>query len=459
MFKNDTIIALATPPYPSAVSVIRISGKKSKEITKKIFLPKVKKKEFLKPWTLHYGKIINPSNKKIIDEVIVAYFPEKKSYTSEEMIEVYCHGGGVVANLIISLYTSYGARLAKKGEFTLRGFLQGRIDLSQAEAINEIVNSKTKLQLELAQKNLRGAFSEKIKKFKKELLNLTALLEVEIDYPDENIPLPSKSFLTKKIKDLVKKIDDLLNNSLQSKYLKEGIKVCILGKVNVGKSSIFNALLEEDKALVYKTPGTTRDVNEGYLELHSVLVCLQDTAGIRKTKKGKIEILGIKKTKKVKEKADLIILVLDCTKKITELEKQLLKEKNKKIVVLNKIDLKRKILKKDLKKICKNFEVLECSAKTNEGIKNLRNKIAKIVSFELKGLQEEKFYLNQRQESLLQGAKNSLLLSLKNLKNSVSYDILCFDLKECLSNLQEIIGEKIDDEILEHIFSNFCIGK
>lgn len=461
-YKQDIIIALATPLTTTALAIIRISGKNCWQLGKNIFLNKNKtKKNFPQSWKLYPGKIFHPQNKTILDEVLIAFYPEKRSYSGEEMVEIFCHGG--VANIknILDLLLQYNTRLAKPGEFTQRAFLNGKLDLVQAESIAAITSAENLAFLQAAQNNLQGKFGEKIKEIKNILIKLVSELEVIFDYPNEDLEELNKNNILKQVNILREKIKYLIEIFSSQNENLSSIKSVICGKPNVGKSSIFNFLLGEEKALVTSISGTTRDSLEGFLELKNISFHLFDTAGIRKTK-NKIELLGIKKTQAVIENAKLILLVLDGYKGFDFQDEYLIKTlKNKDIIILlNKKDIEKFKLKEAnsflKKQNLKKFKLFSVSAKTGEGFKEFQNYLLKKYSPKFR---DDNFLINLRQKQLLEKSLKCLEQAKKQINKNILLDIICEDLKNSLYLIGEITGENISEEVISSIFKNFCIGK
>ena len=452
----DTIAAISTPKGEGGIGIIRISGDKSFEILSKIFNMKNPNKD-LGFYKFNYGFIHD--NGKIIDEVMIVRMKAPKTYTCEDIVEINCHGGNLITEKVLELVLKNGARHAEQGEFTKRAFMNGRIDLSQAEAVMDLIQGKTEKSISLSMDQLRGDLKEKINKFKKALLDVTAHVNVVLDYPEEGIDDPLPENLRENLEKVYREANILIESYDKGKKIKEGIKTVIVGKPNVGKSTLLNSLLKEERAIVTHIPGTTRDVIEEIINIKGIPLVLVDTAGIRKTE-DIVENIGVEKSKQFIEKADLILLVLDASK---ELEKEdievieKIKENNKKtIVLLNKIDLERKI---DLS----NYDlenILEISAKDNIGIDEMEEKIySYIVEEDVENTSEKLIITNIRHKTALEKTKESVNNIFETIDNGMPMDLISVDLKEALDALSEITGEISSEDILDHVFGNFCVGK
>ena len=440
----ETIVALATAPLKSALAIIRVSGDDTFKIVSKCFSKDITD---IKERTLLFGNIID--NDKVIDEVVVAIYKGPKSFTGEDLVEIICHGSVLIANEIIELLLKYEARLATNGEYSSRAFLNNRIDLIQAEAINDVINSTTKEAKELSILSLKGKTSELILPLKSRIADVLSLIEVNIDYPEyEDIEVANKEHVISLVDELVPQIDTLVSNGQKGLIIKEGIKVALVGKPNVGKSSLLNALLGESKAIVTDIAGTTRDVVEGEINLNGVVLHLLDTAGIRDTG-DKIENIGVSKSIETIKKADLAIILLDASNELDKEDEEIIAlcKDIPHIVVYNKSD---KLDNKDDGK-------LYISALNND-ISKLKDAI-----YEELGLKEESFRTpslnNVRQLGLLQSAKESLLRAKEDAKADLPVDLLSVSLMDAYNAILEILGEYNQRDISKEIFSRFCVGK
>ena len=449
---DDTIVAISTTTGVGAISIVRLSGKDAISIVNKSFKGKNLTKQ--KSHTITYGHIIN--NKEVIDEVLVSIMKAPKSYTTEDVVEINCHGGIISTNKILEVMLENGARLAEPGEFTKRAFLNGRIDLVEAESVMDLIESKTNEERRLSINNIQGQTSNLINKYRKRLIDLLSQIEVNIDYPEYyDIEVVTRDNISKEIINLRKDLIDLIKLSEERLPLKNGIDTLILGKPNVGKSSILNKLLNENKAIVTDIEGTTRDIVEGTINLNGLLLNLIDTAGVRKTD-NLVEKIGVEKTIELIDKVDLVILVLNNNEELSEDDKKLLELTNNKtrIIVLNKIDLDKKI---NLPKSLKN--VIETSMLEDKGIELLKNEIEKLYKLEKIKTKDQTYLSNTRQLSLAKRALEELSDAEKALKNKVPIDMIEIDLKKSLETLGEIIGLNYQDEIIDNLFKNFCVGK
>ena len=454
----STIVSISTAPGIGGIGIIRMSGEKSFEILDKIFKPKTSQKiEDIKGYTIKYGHIVE--NNEIIDEVLVSYFKAPRSYTTENMCEINSHGGTVIVRKILELCLKNGAELAKPGEFTKRAFLNGRMDLSQAESVIDIINAKSNREALEGMKQLEGFLAEEINKIKKELLKLMANIEVSIDYPEYDTPEVIEEEILKTIENSINKLNKLEKSFDNGKLIKEGIKTAIIGRPNAGKSSLLNAILKEERAIVTEYEGTTRDTIEEYVNINGITLKLIDTAGIRTTQ-NEIEKIGIEKSKKMAKEADLVIYIIDASKDLNEDDEEILNIviPKKTIIILNKLDLVPKIDEKT--EIIKNFEnVIKISALKKEGIEDLYNKITELFNLDVINIDNEIVITNERHKKIIKDAIINLNKSKEALKNNMPIDIIAIGLKDVLTNLGEITGEEASEEIINEIFSRFCLGK
>jgi tRNA modification GTPase len=454
----ETIAAISTPRGEGGIGIIRISGDDSFEILNKIFKAKNPNKD-LGFYKFNYGFIYDGDF--MLDEAMVVRMKGPKTYTCEDVVEINCHGGYLVTQKILELVLKKGARHAEKGEFTKRAFMNGRIDLSQAEAVMDIIQGKTEKSISLSLEQLRGDLRDKIKNLKKLLLDVTAHVNVVLDYPEEGIDEPLPAHLRDNLTDVHTEINKLINSYNKGKKIKEGIKTAIIGKPNVGKSTLLNSLLKEERAIVTHIPGTTRDIIEEVINIRGIPLVLVDTAGIRETE-DLVENIGVEKSKEIVEKSDLILFVLDASR---ELEKDdheiinLIRENNKKaIILLNKIDLERKIKREDIDFF--DGEVLEISAKEETGIEDMEERIYNyILKEDVEDSSEKLIITNIRHKSALEKTKEAVENIFETIDSEMPMDLISVDLKEALDSLSEITGEISSEDILDHVFSNFCVGK
>ena len=451
---NDTIVAQSTPQGKGAIGIIRLSGKNSISIINSMFPSKDLSKE--KSHTIHFGNIEYEND--IIDEVLVSIFKEPKSYTKENIVEISCHGSNYIIKKILSITVELGARVANRGEFTFRSFLNGNIDLSQAEAVSDLISSNSENSHKMAINHIKGVFSNKIKELRKDLINLSSLLELELDFSEEDVEFANREQLENLLDEILSFNNLLLDSYKLNNVIKDGINVLILGKPNVGKSTILNGLLEEDKAIISDIPGTTRDVLEDTITIGGNLLRFIDTAGIRKTD-DKIEKIGIEKALNQIEKAALILYIFDLNKtNINSLERELnnnLFNKKHIIYIGNKGDLE---VSKEVDLYFSNKKLKKISANNNNDINKLKNHINNYITKNLVS-SDSSIMINERHYASLTNVNTSINNVKKNLKNKSNIDLLALDIKYALNHLGEITGEISNEEILGNIFSKFCIGK
>jgi len=447
---NDTIAAISTTTGIGAISIIRLSGPESLEIASKVFTKDLTKVE---THTIHYGYIKNNNEK--IDEVLVSVMKAPKTFTKEDIVEINCHGGIATTNKVLEILLNNGARLAEPGEFTKRAFLNGRIDLLEAEATMDLISSKSDKARKMSLNTLTGETSNLIKDLRSDIVGIISNIEVNIDYPEyEDIEVLTNEKILPEIQKFKEKLEKIIKKSQDSKVIKEGIKVGIIGKPNVGKSSLLNSLLEEEKAIVTNVPGTTRDIVEGTIILDNVILNIIDTAGIRESD-DIVEKIGIEKSLAIINEADLVIFILNNNEKITAEEKGLLEKlkDKKKIIVINKIDLENKLDKS----ILDNY--IEISAKENIGIEKIKDEIKRLFNLGELEASDLTYMSNARSISLLGKSLNNINDAISEINNNSPIDIVEFHLKDAWNNLGEIIGETYTDELLDELFSRFCLGK
>lgn len=447
---EDTIVAISTSQGIGAISIIRLSGKESIEIVNKIV--KNKNLNKLNSHTINYNHVVN--NDEIIDEVLISIMKAPRSFTTEDVVEINCHGGIATTNKILELLLLNGCRLAEPGEFTKRAFLNGRIDLLEAESVMDIINSKTKNSLKLAINQLNGSTSNLIRNLRQDLLEILANIAVNIDYPEyEDIEEVTNQKLEKEIIKIKQKVNQILNDSKNSKIIKEGIDVAIIGKPNVGKSSLLNKLLDEDKAIVTDIAGTTRDIVEGKINLNGFILNIIDTAGIRKTT-DKVEQIGVDKSKNLIDRADLILFLLDNNTLLNNEEKELLEtiQNKKHIIIVNKTDLETKIDLKD-----ENY--IRMSTINNIGIKELKERIIKLFELDKIEQSDMTYLTNARSIALLKQVKEKIEEIENSINMNIPISIIEIDLRNVWEILGKIIGEHYEDELIDQLFTQFCLGK
>ena len=447
----DTIAAISTTLGVGAIAIVRVSGDKAIEIVNKMFKgPDLTKVE---SHTINYGYIVN--NGENIDEVLVSVMRAPKTFTREDVVEINTHGGIAITNKVLELLLTNGCRLAEPGEFTKRAFLNGRIDLVEAEGVMDLINSKTEKARKLAINQVNGEVSKLIKDLRQKIIEVLANIEVNIDYPEyEDIEEVTNKMILERTEIIESEINNILSKSRDSKIIKEGIKTIIIGSPNVGKSSILNGLLNENKAIVTDIAGTTRDIVEGTIQVNGIVLNMIDTAGIRKTD-DVVESIGVKKSLDLIDEADLILYVLNNNEEISNEEKEILEKiKNKNhIIIVNKIDLENKL---DLSILDKYIEM---SVLKDTGIEELKNKITEMFNLEKLESTDYTYLSSARSISLLNKALNSLNLVKEGVKNNIPVDMVEIDLKQVWSILGEIIGETYSDELIDQLFSQFCLGK
>ena len=457
----STIAAISTAPAIGGIGIVRMSGKNCFDVLNKIFIQKNPQKiEDIKGYTMKYGKIIDNTNNKVIDEVLVSYFKCPKSYTAEDMCEINSHGGIIVVRKILELCLNNGAQLAEPGEFTKRAFLNGRIDLTQAEAIIDIINAKSSREAQESANQLEGFLSKKINEIRNKIMDLMVDIEANIDYPEYDVEEVSNNNARKKLEEVESELIKLSQSFENGKILKEGIKIAIIGSPNAGKSSLLNTILKEERAIVTDIAGTTRDIIEEQVTIEGIPFKIIDTAGIRNAE-NKIEQIGIEKSKKVAKNSDVIIAVFDNSKKLNSEDKEILKllKEKKSIIVLNKTDLESVNLEniKEIKET--NRPIVKMSLKEENGLENLYKELINMFNLNQINLDNELIITNIRHQSLIKKAIKSTRMALNDLKMSMPIDIISINIKQILEHLGEITGDNVSEDIIKNIFSKFCLGK
>lgn len=459
MFIDDTIAAIATAPGEGGIGIIRISGEKSLQVAQSIF--KSKSGKMIKDYnarTLIYGTVVD--NEKVIDEVLVAYMKGPNSYTAEDVIEINCHGGFISVKKILELILSKGVRLAEAGEFTKRAFLNGRIDLSQAEAIIDVIKSKTDMAHEVAQSQLEGSLAKKIKDLRMNVTEVLAHLEVSIDFAEEDVEEITYQTLEEKALELRNEIKKLYDTAESGKILRDGLKTVIVGKPNVGKSSLLNSILGENRAIVTDIAGTTRDVIEEFVNIKGIPLKIVDTAGIRETE-DVVEKIGVEKSRESFSTADLVIMVLDASRKLSEEDMEILESlKNKKtIVLLNKMDLEPQIELEKIEEFINSEDIIKISALKHQGIEELQDKIEAMVYHGSVKNSSNLMITNSRHKDALFKAYESINDAISAIEQRMPYDFIEVDFKNIWDYLGYINGDTVQEDLLDTIFANFCIGK
>ena len=457
----STIAAISTAPAIGGIGIVRMSGKDCFEVLEKIFKPKNPETiENIAGYRIKYGTIVNPETNRVVDEVLVSYFKCPKSYTAENMCEINSHGGIVVLREILELCLKNGAELAKPGEFTERAFLNGRIDLTQAEAIIDIINAKSTREAQESANQLEGYLSRKINEIREKIMDIMVNIEANIDYPEYDVEEVSNRDAENKLKEIENELIKLSKTFENGKILKEGVKIAIIGSPNAGKSSLLNSMLKEERAIVTDIAGTTRDIIEEQISIEGIPFKVIDTAGIRDAK-DKIEQIGIEKSKKAANEADVILAVFDSSVPLNDEDREILNllKHKKSIIVLNKTDLKQ-IVNNECKEIQDvNTEVINISLKNNEGLERIYESLVKMFNLNQINLDNELTITNIRHQELINKAIESTRMALNDLNNSMPIDIISINIKEILEHLGEITGDNVSEDIIKSIFAKFCLGK
>ncbi len=457
----STIAAISTAPAIGGIGIVRMSGKDCFEVLEKIFKPKNPETiENIAGYIIKYGTIVNPETNRVVDEVLVSYFKCPKSYTAENMCEINSHGGIVVLREILELCLKNGAELAKPGEFTERAFLNGRIDLTQAEAIIDIINAKSTREAQESANQLEGYLSRKINEIREKIMDIMVKIEANIDYPEYDVEEVSNKDAENKLKEIENELIKLSKTFENGKILKEGVKIAIIGSPNAGKSSLLNSMLKEERAIVTDIAGTTRDIIEEQISIEGIPFKVIDTAGIRDAK-DKIEQIGIEKSKKAANEADVILAVFDSSVPLNDEDREILNllKHKKSIIVLNKTDLKQ-VVNNECKEIQDvNTEVINISLKNNEGLEKIYESLVKMFNLNQINLDNELTITNIRHQELINKAIESTRMALNDLNNSMPIDIISINIKEILEHLGEITGDNVSEDIIKSIFAKFCLGK
>lgn len=457
----DTIAAISTAPGEGAIGIVRISGEDAIRIADEVYRLKEKRLKEQPSHTIHYGHIVDPKNDEVIDEVMVTVLRAPKTFTREDVVEINCHGGIVAINRILQLVLRMGARLAEPGEFTKRAFLNGRIDLSQAEAVMDLIRAKTDKSMQMAMRQLDGELSKLIQNLRQEILNTLAQVEVNIDYPEyDDVEEMTLQLLREKTQQVSQGIRALLNTASQGKILRDGLKTAIVGRPNVGKSSLLNVLLREEKAIVTDIAGTTRDTIEEYVNVRGVPLQLIDTAGIRETD-DVVERIGVERSRKALNEADFVLLILNQSEELLDEDLRLLEQTKdfKRIILLNKTDLPTKIDMGKVKEFATDSEIVTTSMLKKEGIDQLEEKIADYFFQGQMNERDATYLSNTRHIALLEKAEQALQEVANGVDMGMPVDLIQIDFTRAWDLLGEITGDTVQDELLTQLFSQFCLGK
>ena len=456
----DTITSISTPMGEGAIAIVRLSGPDAISIADSIYKGKKQLSE-VDSHTINYGHILDPDSGEIVEEVMAAVMRAPKTFTREDIVEINCHGGLVTVNRVLELTLSNGARMADPGEFTKRAFLHGRIDLSQAEAVMDFIRSKTERASKVALGQMEGRLSELIKGLRQSILEILAQVEVNIDYPEyDDVEEATSQFLIKEAANIEQEIDKLLKTGQQGKIMREGLSTVIVGKPNVGKSSMLNNLIQDNKAIVTEVAGTTRDVLEEYVNVRGVPLRLVDTAGIRETE-DIVEKIGVERSRKALSEADLILFVLNYNESLTESDYQLFEAiKNEDfIVIINKTDLEQHLDMDELKEMIGDHPIVQTSMVEQQGIEELEQKISELFFGGQVQSQDMTYVSNSRHIALLKDAKSSINDAIHSAEEGIPIDIVQIDLIKTWELLGEVIGEEASESLIDQLFSQFCLGK
>lgn len=453
----DTIAAIATALGESGISIIRISGSNALNIVSSIFRG-INNRSIsdIKPYSMRYGHIVDKDSEEVIDEVLMSYMKGPRSFTAEDCVEINCHGGYICTNKVLDAVLRAGARSAEPGEFTKRAFLNGRIDLSQAEAVMDLIVAKTELSQKSALEQSQGRISKEINSLRERLLAMIAHIEATVDYPEDDLEEATGESVSNELKELLQEINYILDTANEGKILRDGLNMVIIGKPNVGKSSLLNSLVMENRAIVTDIPGTTRDVIEEYINLDGIPIKVVDTAGIRNTD-DLVEQIGVEKSREKIDEADVVILILDLSRDLEEEDTEIINmiKDKKHIVLLNKYDLNRKLPESCLEGL---DNIIEISAKNGYGIDKLKMTI-KDMFFSGKINMSEVLLTNNRHKEAVYRAKERCLAALNTLQIGMSIDLASIDLRSAWMDLGEVTGDTMEEDLIDKIFSEFCLGK
>ena len=458
--EEETIAAISTPFGENGIGIVRISGSSAEAIARRLFKPKMDQWCFISHH-FHYGEIIDTQSGKAVDEVLIVVMKSPKTYTKEDIVEIHCHGGYFILQKVLELALMQGARMAHPGEFTKRAFLNGRIDLTQAEAVIDVIKAKTMVSLEIANQQLKGWLYREMAQLRTSLIQHLALIEAHIDFPEEEIEPISLREMQQDIEEMVQKLEGWVASYEEGKIFREGISCAIIGKTNVGKSSLLNVLLKEERAIVTPIPGTTRDIIEEVVNIQGVPVRLIDTAGLRKVSDS-IEREGVRRAKERMAGSDFILLMLDGSRALDEDDKEIFSESKgkKRVVILNKHDLPPKISIDDVKERFVDDPIVSISALKDEGIDDLKKTIyTSLVQRDVRATPEHLIVANIRHKAALTEIKKYLSNAMKSMEEGTSLEFIAFEIRSALETVGELVGETTSEEVLNRIFEQFCIGK
>lgn len=457
---DDTIAAISTPAGEGAISIVRLSGPEAIQAADRIYrgsraLTKVGSH------TIHYGKIIDPDTGRPVEEVMVSVMKKPKTFTREDVVEINCHGGLMSVNKVLGLVLDQNVRMAEPGEFTKRAFLNGRIDLSQAEAVMDLIRAKTDRAMDVAMNQIEGKLSRLVRELRQQLLDVLAAVEVNIDYPEyDDAEVMTEKLLYDRATTVRKKIDRILSTAVQGKILREGLSTAIIGRPNVGKSSLLNHLVHENKAIVTDVPGTTRDIIEEYVNVGGVPLKLVDTAGIRNTE-DTVEKIGVERARAVLKSADLVLLLINYHEALSEEDRQLLEMigNTHAIVILNKTDLPRRVSPDEVERLASGKPVIQTSLLQEKGVEELEHTIASIFFAQGASTSEETYVSNTRHIALLKQARLAISDAIEAADQGFPVDLIQIDVKRTWDILGEIVGDTVSDSLINKLFSQFCLGK
>ncbi len=458
--QEETIAAISTPFGESGIGIVRISGFSAESIARKLFKSKSDQPHFISH-RFHYGELIEPESGNPVDEVLIVLMKSPKTYTREDIVEIHCHGGYFILQKVLEIVLREGARMALPGEFTKRAFLNGRIDLTQAEAVVDLIRAKTQTSLEIANQQLRGSLYREMTELRSRLVERLALIEAHIDFPEEEIEPIAFRELEEDLKKTVCQMEEWIASYEEGKIFREGISCAIVGKTNVGKSSLLNVLLKEERAIVTPIPGTTRDVIEEVLNIYGIPVRLMDTAGLRKPADS-IEQEGVRRAKERVVDSDFVLLMLDGSRALDDDDNEIFEEikGKKKVIVLNKNDLSLKITTEEVKRFFPEDPIISTSALKNEGIDDLKKTIyTSLVHRDVRATPEHLIVANIRHKTALIQVKDNLSNALKGLEEGTSLEFIAFEIRSALDAMGETVGETTTEEVLNRIFEQFCVGK